>query len=189
MNTPKLDAAEKNAATSHSENIRSGAAGRAYAGYFWQVSHFLFGPEIGASTYPKNKYKLNSTGVGSGSWTYSGYNIDFLGVAKYAFNFGLNFFGKAGIAYAEQKIELKATLSSGTLPSTSKSENDVLAKVAAGIGFDWTNQFSTNITYSHIFGNKPSQIENSNILPGTKNDLDSVASVDLILLNVEYHFS
>lgn len=83
---------------------------------------------------------------------------------------------------------MKATLNSGVLADISESENNVLPEIAAGIGFDWTNQFSTNITYSHIFGNKPSQIENANILPGTKNDLDSVASVDMVLLNAEYHF-
>lgn len=188
MNTPKLDAAEKSIATSHSESIRRGVAGRAYAGYFWQAANFLFGPEIGASTYPKNKYRLSRTSIGSGSWTYSGYNIDLLGIAKYAFDSGFNIFGKAGLAYAEQKVELKATLNSGASADTTETENDVLPEVAAGLGFDWTDQFSTNITYSHIFGNKPSQIENSNILPGTKNDLDSVASIDMVLLNAEYHF-
>ncbi len=181
MDTPELDSAEKNRSTSSSEDI-GGAAGRVYGGYLWQVSNFLIGPEVGYNAYSNNEYKL-SDGVTTSNLTYSGYTIDLLGVVKYPFANGFNVFGKAGIAYTSQKIEFDGN-APGISFSQSKTNTKTLPKVAVGAGYNWTNQFSTNVTYSHSFGNAPSSFENVHSL----DDLYSVASVDVVLVNAEYHF-
>ncbi len=179
MDTPALTSNEKAGTTSSSENIREGAAGRIYGGYLWQVSNFLVGGEAGYTKYQDNKYKVNF-GPASIDWTYTGSTIDLLGVAKYVFNSGFNAFGKAGIAITQQKVDISAT----GLGSQSKSKSAVLPEVAFGVGYDWTQQFSTNITYAHSFGNEPSTPDTATDL----DDMDTVASVDTLLVNAEYHF-
>ncbi len=162
-------------------------AGRIYGGYLWQQSpNILYGFEGGYNAYGDiidswTDYSNPNAPVTT-NWTTSGYSADLLGVLKYHFNFGLDLFGKAGVAYTSETIKKNAggpemkneIYHSGTF-------NSYLPEISLGVGYDFKNNISTNFTYAHIFGNRAERTYNSN---PSKSD-----EVSLFLVNVEYHFA
>ncbi len=141
-----------------------GPAGRIYGGYLWQATpHILYGVEGGFNAYHDNDYSANIFGYGV-DWTYSGYSADLLSVIKYHFDDGFNVFGKAGAAYTYESLEI--------MGDEQVSNVSYLPEGAVGFGYDFKNNISTNLSYSRIF-----KMHKSN------------NSVDLLMLNVEYHFA
>lgn len=178
MDTPKLSDYAKSASGNYSESLRSGVAGRAYAGYLFGDS-LKYGLEVGGAFYPNNKYSLGIVGS-SMKWTYSGYNVDVLGVLRQSFS-NFNIFAKAGLAYTWQKLESQSVFPAGQ--TTSISTSKVLPEVAVGFGYDFTPNFGANLAYSHIFGNKPDSLPSVN-----SSNLNRVASVNMLTLGLNYHF-
>jgi outer membrane immunogenic protein len=183
MDTAKFSSSQKAQFSSYSEKLRKGVAARVYGGYLWniqQVENLKLGAELGYNYYPNNEYKYTMSRIAN-KFTYKGYNVDLLGVAKYNFGeTGFNVIGKAGGAYVYQKLSETA---SGISKNTSKHK--ILPEIALGIGYDITQNFDVNLMYAHIFGDKPS------IKLNAVNDssMQRVASVNTLMLGVAYHFA
>ncbi len=184
MDTPELPANLKG--PNYSENI-GGGAGRIYAGYLLKlasVPSLMYGVETGYTKYSNNKYYIND-GLGNNlHWKYSGYNADLLGVVKYTFVKGFNAFVKGGAAYTGQKVTMNGSVKHTNVGTQSKARTKVLPKVELGAGYDFTEHFGVSTSYSHIFGNKPRQLDKTASMKGLAN----VATVNTLLVNAEYHF-
>lgn len=181
MNTPKLNAADHNL-TSTSSKLRKGVAYRADLGYLFAVApQLLLGGEFGYTGYPNNKYTGNNVNGYTENLKYKGHMFDLLGVAKYYFGCNFNVFGKAGAAYVYQKATITVSHRARTVPVFSESKNKILPELAAGIGYDFTPAIGANITYSHVFGSKPSFQDLSTF--------NNVASVNTVLAGLTYKFS
>ncbi|HIF9197685.1 TPA: outer membrane protein [Photobacterium damselae] len=161
MDTPEL---EINQTSSY--ELR-GLAGGIDAGYLWQTQQVEYGVELGFDTYAKNKYRIGD----AFHMDYKGYNLDLLGVAKYNFSSQWNVFGKAGLAYVNQKLTVD--------DFGSKNKNEIKPKVALGFGYDFTSELGMNAEYSHVFAGDANSLKSD----GTK-----VASVDMLTLGVQYRF-
>ncbi|HIF9218023.1 TPA: outer membrane protein [Photobacterium damselae] len=163
MDTPDL---EVNQTSSY--ELR-GLAGGIDAGYLWQTQQVEYGVELGFDTYAKNKYRIGDFF----HMDYKGYNLDLLGVAKYNFSSQWNVFGKAGLAYVNQKLTVDG------LGLIGKNKNEIKPKVALGFGYDFTPELGMNAEYSHVFAGDANSLKSD----GTK-----VASVDMLTLGVQYRF-
>ncbi|WIH24962.1 outer membrane protein [Photobacterium damselae] len=161
MDTPEL---EGNQTSSY--ELR-GLAGGIDAGYLWQTQQVEYGVELGFDTYAKNKYRIGD----AFRMDYKGYNLDLLGVAKYNFSSQWNVFGKAGLAYVNQKLTVD--------DFGSKNKNEIKPKVALGFGYDFTPELGMNAEYSHVFAADANSLKSD----GTK-----VASVNMLTLGVQYRF-
>lgn len=195
MNTPELNGTDKMGPISYrldgsTEKIH-GIAGQIYAGYLWAIPHtqgLKAGLETGFNSYAKNRYTLMWLfGFGQTDWTYSGYNIDLLGVARYnVANTGFNIFGKAGAAYVSQTFTMNdniAWIYSG--PTTSNTAHKVLPKVALGVGYDFNQNVGINLIYDHIFGAQPCHISDPH---RSVSKMNQVASVSTFTTGITYHF-
>ncbi|BDR35925.1 transporter [Photobacterium damselae subsp. damselae] len=148
-----------------------GLAGGIDVGYLWQTQQVEYGVELGFDTYAKNKYRIGD----AFHMDYKGYNLDLLGVAKYNFSSQWNVFGKAGLAYVNQKL----TADGLGLGLIGKNKNEIKPKVALGFGYDFTAELGMNAEYSHVFAGDANSLKSD----GTK-----VASVDMLTLGVQYRF-
>ncbi|UKA11928.1 outer membrane protein [Photobacterium damselae] len=163
MDTPEL---EINQTSSY--ELR-GLAGGIDAGYLWQTQQLEYGVELGFDTYAKNKYRIGD----SFYMDYKGYNLDLLGVAKYNFSSQWNVFGKAGLAYVNQKLTVDGLGLSG------KNKNEIKPKVSLGFGYDFTPELGMNAEFSHVFAADANSLKSD----GTK-----VASVNMLTLGMQYRF-
>ncbi|TLS80400.1 outer membrane protein [Photobacterium damselae] len=161
MDTPEL---EGNQTSSY--ELR-GLAGGIDAGYLWQTQQVEYGVELGFDTYAKNKYRIGD----AFHMDYKGYNLDLLGVAKYNFSSQWNVFGKAGLAYVNQKLTVD--------DFGSKNKNEIKPKVSLGFGYDFTPELGMNAEFSHVFAADANSLKSD----GTK-----VASVNMLTLGMQYRF-
>jgi outer membrane immunogenic protein len=156
----------------------NGLAGRVNAGHLFGQNSFNYGIEVGYAMYQSNKYTIGDTA----SFIYKGYNIDILGVAQYNFNSNWNIFSKAGVAYVHQKT---TTSEDKFFNPYTDSKNKFLPEVAIGGGYEFDNGLGLNLTFSHIFGNNPEQFNSVNM---TRDNLNKVASVNMLTLGINYKF-
>lgn len=171
-----MDTAKITKTDTQSNKLHHGIAGRVSAGYlFGQDEHFNYGAEVGYTALPQNKYKIDGK-----DFKYDSHNIDLLAVAKYNINSNVDVFGKAGGAYVTQKTS--GSYEKGLQESKSK----LLPEVAVGAGYDFKNGLGLNVTYSHIFGSKPTVLDTSSGV--TKANVNKVASVNMVTAGISYTF-
>lgn len=143
-------------------------------GYLWEQEKLEYGAEFGFDTYAENSYKLDDQNS-----KYKGYNFDLLSVVKYKFNPQWSLFGKAGIAYVNQK----------TTGDTKKNLNDnnkeIKPKAAFGVGYNITENLEINAEYSHVFASTPNKLTDRNV---TKDNYNEIASVDMLTIGTKYSF-
>ena len=187
-------------------------AAAAHMGYLFPVTqNFLLGAELGYNYLPENKYTFGAAGVTApktdlvnGTIKYSQYSIDLLGVAKYYVTDEFNIFGKAGIAYVNQKVTQSFTEGNSgldvqdflkTLPSISSSEAKFLPKVAVGVGYNITQNVELTAQYSHTFGDKIHQIDEKGQLFDKKwneqmlVNASKIPSNNEVLVGANYYFN
>ncbi|WP_108651570.1 outer membrane protein [Dongshaea marina] len=160
-----------------------GAAGGVNVGFLAGHTPFQYGAEMGYYTYADNTYHYSSP-FGSLhvlNGKYQGHYIDLLGVGKYSFSNGWNIFGKAGAAYVTQELTLSSDTVSGEYD---KTEHKLLPKLAIGVGYDFTPNWSASVEMSQVFGDKPAQFGSA----GSEDDYNKVASVGMLTMGVAYHF-
>ncbi|OAJ33076.1 outer membrane protein [Piscirickettsia salmonis] len=179
MDTPSVNFKNKYPDTySYSQSSR-GFAGRINAGYLWSQDSLNYGIELGYATYANSKYSMTNKD-GTMTLKYSGNSLDLLGVIQYNFTPNWNVFGKAGLAYVTQK-----TSGSNAFKAVFKNNNKVLPEVALGAGYEFANGIGLNVTASHIFGNQPAIDCKAEEI---KNDINQVASVDMVTIGISYNF-
>lgn len=153
-------------------STRGGVAGGARIGYLFRSGILQFGPEIGFNAYADNTYKS-----GTFKATYAGYNLDLMATLKANLSDHWHIFGKAGAAYAHQKL-------TSTAQGTDKN-GKIYPKVALGFGYNFNPHLAVNVSTSYIFGDRPIALNG-----GTQNSsqVNKVAPVATILAGVTYTF-
>ena len=171
-----MDTQSKLEGTTTSYKLR-GFAWRVDAGYLFNVSPgFNAGAELGYNGYADNKYGNSS----SQQYEYKGHTIDLLAVGQYQFT-GSHFdvHGKLGAAAVSQKTE------GAYLTTMQESKTRVKPEAAIGFGYAFSKNIGLNLDYYHVFGSTPD-------VPGasasTKGGLNKTASVNLIMLGLNYNF-
>ncbi len=188
-------------------------AAAAHIGYLFPVTqNFLLGAELGYNYLPENKYTFGiasafpgkdpKTALVNGTIKYSQYSLDLLGVAKYYVTDEFNIFGKAGIAYVNQKVTQSFTNGNPgdpdllkRLPSISSSEAKFLPKVAVGVGYNITQNVELTAQYSHTFGDKIHQIDEKGQLFDKKwneqmlVNASKIPSNNEVLVGANYYFN
>ncbi|WP_159084810.1 outer membrane protein [Dongshaea marina] len=155
-----------------------GVAGGINIGILAGDTPFQYGAEMGYYTYADNTYNYDSIPLNA---QYKGNYFDLLGVGKYSFSSGWNIFGKAGAAYVTQKLNANAD----GFNVIDDTQHKILPKVALGVGYDFTSNWSANLQFSQVFGHKAPQFK-GNIT--NLSDYDKVASVQMLTLGVAYRF-
>uniref|UniRef100_UPI0039F7148C outer membrane protein n=1 Tax=Piscirickettsia salmonis TaxID=1238 RepID=UPI0039F7148C len=172
MDTPKLTQDTFKSEVRSSASLR-GFSGRVNAGYLWSKNSINYGAELGYATYENNQYSAWNAKGRRFNVIYSGYNIDLLGVIQYDFTPNWNILGKAGVAYVSQKT-------TGGFTRTNDNKNTILPEIALGAGYKFANGVGLNLTASHIFGSQPTALGKDNI--------NKIASVDMITVGISYSF-
>ncbi len=162
MDTPSAD--------SGSDSI-GGLSGGINAGYLWGGDSIQYGIEAGYYMYPENKYELNGLQL-----NYEGKHGDLMGIGRYKFDSGWIVISKFGLAFVKQ-------VTSGN-SSVNYSKQQTLPKITLGVGYELTNNWELNTQLSHVFGSKPTAFPN----PGTSDDYNQVASIDMMALGISYNF-
>lgn len=112
----------------------------------------------------------DNNGIGTlGPDHYRLYTIDLSGKFIYPFKSGFSVFAKAGAAYAHQSAFNQAY--SNLEPSVDSNSNSILPLAGAGISYNFTQNFATDISYTRMFGN------------------NNIGSINLIGLGVSYTFN
>lgn len=192
MNTPRGYLPLDNA-TSKSYKLRSGVVYRVDVGYLFPVAaHLLLGVEGGYTGYPHNKYRMaNNIQDQYCHLNYRGHLFDLLAVAKYYFGGRFNVFAKVGGADVYQKTAL--TLYNGGNHSKvafTKKVSKILPEAALGVGYDITPAIGVDVTYSHVFGVKPSfNVAHIQDIKDLEPHLSKVASVNTLIGGVTFKFN
>jgi OmpA-OmpF porin, OOP family len=157
-------------------NISKGQyGGRAYVG--WQFNPY-FALETGYNYLQNNDYQVAG---GLLDVTEKMQAWDFLGKASLPFSAFVgeqtpfSVYAKAGGAY----VRSEGDVSVAGIGSTSTSSNQVKPEAGAGIECNFTEDFSADLAYSHIFGSKTTLGDNEINAPIT----------DMVYLGVRYLFS
>jgi opacity protein-like surface antigen len=165
---------------SHS-NDRGQYAGRAYAGY--QFNPFL-SLESGYSYFQNNTFDGKSP-IGNVSFTEKTQVVDIVGKASLPFSVmtgcdnPVSAYVKAGGAYVMSKVD--ESVSGIFAGSASMSDNEFKPTAGAGFEFNFTPNFSADISYSHIFG---SDTTASDIV----NNTVSAPTTDMVAIGLRYLF-
>jgi hypothetical protein len=153
-------------------------ATRIFTGYLWdlqKIKNLKLGFELGYLFEQNNKLRMNDQ-----SWKYGGFNIDYLGIARYNIA-GSRFFliAKAGLVLMHQTVDLEYSI-----PAHS-SRYQLAPEVGGGFGFDLPRNFEINVTATHAYGKHPDSVfyGNSSLV-----GVDRVMPVNTALLGVVYYF-
>jgi outer membrane immunogenic protein len=180
--------------------------GRVFGGYLIRGNnHLSYGLELGAMAFQEENLSVTKTTTEisddvppvetitttEAKLGYRNYLFDALAVGKYHLNAQWNVFGKAGIAYVNQKATLSGSETVNDVKTDLKPVKSNLRKfkpeVQAGIGYDVNKNLGINLTYIHVFGQK---LENSINHNGEDVDINTnTFPVNALMLGVEYHFA
>lgn len=160
----------------------NGFSGRVNVGYLAGVSQNMsLGGEAGYTYLP---YTTNTVTMTSEDLTQTfsrkydpRYVLDLLAVAKFYVTSELNVFGKAGIAYVNQK----QTVSTEGFYSSS-TDGKVLPELAVGAGYNIAQNLEANLTYAHAFGDN----HESQIVASTT---DYMPSFNTVMAGLNYTFN
>ncbi len=156
----------------------TGTAWRASGGHLWGDNNFNYGIEAGLGYFPHATMEEDIFFI-KDTLDYSGYSADLLGVLKYTFNSGFDLFGKAGLAYLNQKSTAKSSLNSYGMDIYARHSMDgskIGPELAIGLGYQFTPAWEASLTESTVFiSNKISQN-------------NAVATTNTLLFGLSYHF-
>lgn len=181
MDTKKLSKETKTAfPDEHKQAIDNRAIGRISGGYSWVQDFFQYGLEIGFMAYEDNTYRLNNEGCAQHKYKYEGHTVDLLAVIQYYLANNFSAIGKVGPAYVTQKFEQEIA------PKTSQSKHKLLPEVSIGISYGFNQNWSVDLTYSHIFGKSPKEFADVSYDIDSKDLYKNVASVNALMIGVQY---
>lgn len=134
-----------------------------------------YGAEISYSSYAKNKTVIQNL-----NYTYGGYNLAVMGVAKYSFNYKWSMFGKLGAAYASQKMK-------SNIFEFNQNESKMAPKMALGTSYNINEYFSVNASIDHVFGSDIAHLSDQKTTYQLS-DFTNVGSVSALYFGVTYSF-
>lgn len=88
-----------------------------------------------------------------GADSYRLYVIDLAGKFIHSFSNGISVFGKVGLAYTHQSVFNQTFTYSD--PSVDSSVNRILPEVGVGLSYNFTQNFATELSYTHLQGVDP----------------------------------
>ena len=123
-------------------------------GYLFNVSDkFSIGPEIGYSTFlnsPETTWDSNGSTVATAKVKDS-YTMPIMAVAQYQLSDDVFLFGKAGMAYVEQKVDFS---NSEGLDNNSVKNKDWNFAAGFGAGYMINSNLAVSVEYQYIDGDK-----------------------------------
>ncbi|MDF2529492.1 MAG: hypothetical protein K0Q57_372 [Gammaproteobacteria bacterium] len=127
----------------------------AYVGYHWAVSqNAMWGAEVGYSQNGSATYAGTGLTGDTGSLTYNSSSVNFLGTFTYVGSYGINGYGKLGVAYVTQNADVAGPVYiNGTQQSSSNtSSSQAEPMIVLGIGYMPNQHFNIFLEGDFING-------------------------------------
>lgn len=147
-------------ASSGGSSKETGVAGRLFAGYQFNDN---FAAELGYSKFSNAKSNAYATGVDSVSslaesvsigTTTKSYAVDLVGKAILPLQNCFNVYGKLGVAYLNERVDLNVSdVENGVTLSNesfSASEHKVLPTFGVGAGYEINQNLAADLSWNHI---------------------------------------
>lgn len=169
------------------QRLRLGLGYAVSVGYLMGPDDYQYGAEVGYQAYSKNRYQIkNYQASGSifnndGVYTYTGYNVNVLGVLNYNMTENLYLITKAGVVFNNQLLNI-----SGVHHDLSEKVRQFQPDAAIGLGWKMGKAFSADMTFNRVFGQMPSGLTDGAKLE--QDGLNRPASVNTLLFGFQYNF-